>query len=378
MNHKRRLTSRQSLYLPNPKRHHLDSEGKHTENEDIPVKYTEEQTMLLKLLPHASPKLPPKERTVCMKELQPSALLDHDHSALYHYGVSKSGMSNNSLTCLSGSCGRVIGCGNDTKSASVLTSLHISEQNSAYGEITWAKKSDEELPEKSSPVEESQSFLKPNDVGFHTSLSRNKFKQPAIALMKMNYRAMKTSASSTSPRSYQVSPEVSNIILGGCMHRMASLNARACVAAFLQPERKVSPKTSVHYNGKRSIKSRVSDHSEEAELNPSITNKVVPVIEFEAIGLKLPACAVVLKGPDEHEDDGSQVSYNNLGLLYNGDTIYPHAHIFLTQSSNNELQLPHRILPIVVPSKLPTVKRTIKKAAATGVVQVSKKRAKVL
>ena len=195
-----------------------------------------------------------------------------------------------------------------------------------------------------------------------------------------------------------VSPQISNLVLEGYVHRMANLNAKACVAAYLEPDKKAPSRRRRRGNrwcknttkSKSKLKCR-SDESamldtsskqvvlniEEPTSNPVILNvngveNVIPVITFS--GIKMPPCAVVVDGLDDQQNDG-QVSYNTMGLLHNGDTLHPHARVFLEGS--HELHLPSRIVPTLVPARQSTVKRAVKKAASVGVARHHKKPSKV-
>lgn len=178
---------------------------------------------------------------------------------------------------------------------------------------------------------------------------------------------------------------------------MASLNARACVSAFLEPERKFSPKHAK--TGSRNKKEPVpkvalskatvskakcdsdsvskSDFSvvpsvrtEPPKSKPVVLNRngsVIPVIKFDKNGSP---CTLIIK----EVDDGGSVPYNREGLLYNGDTIHPDAHIFV--ADEQKFQLPKRIVPTVIPARVSTVKRAVKNATSVGILPSSKKHSK--
>lgn len=356
--------------MPNSKRFCLDAEDEHTENDDV-LKSTNKQAMLLKVVTPQGSKLPPIGRTVCMKELQPSTLVQPSHNSISKFACAAgSSLSKNGLTCSkNNSCRQVNGYKNIRKK----TSPSISKQNSLHeGEV---------------PTEGMESSF----VG-KSSISKCKTKQPAV-FVKVNHCTKQSLLPSISPRSYEVSPEV---ILKGYVHRMASLNARACVAAFLQPERRASPKLTRHNGHSKPDKPRVKRLSSKSEhsklsllskvdaakskavvLNLSAIENGIPVIKLETNGLEIPACAVIVQRPNGHYDEESKVPYNKMGLLYNGDTVHPHTQVFLTQSRDNELELPSRIVPVLVPLRLSTVKKVSRKAATKGVLQLSKKKAKV-
>ena len=204
--------------------------------------------------------------------------------------------------------------------------------------------------------------------------------------------------SSPSSLSYPVSSQVSNVVLEGCVHRLANLNATACVTAYLQPDKKMPSKRRRRSTRwcRRKAKSKYTskcDNDESAVLNtspkqvvlnieestsnPVILNvsgveNVIPVITFS--GMKMPPCAVVVEGLDDQTGDG-QASYNTMGLLHNGDTLHPHAQVFLEGS--HELHLPSRIVPTLVPARQSTVRRAVKNAISVGIARRHRKPAKV-
>ena len=197
-----------------------------------------------------------------------------------------------------------------------------------------------------------------------------------------------------SSQSCRVMPQSSSNVLEDYVHRLASLNARACVAAYLQPDKKGSKTTNYHRRYKnQSSSSHDSDDSitldngpeeivlniENPESKPVVLNvngveNVIPVITFS--GMPMTPCAVVIEGLGEREEYADQVPFNTLGLLHNGDTLYPHARVFM--EGNQELHLPSRVLPTLVPARLSTVRRAAKKATSVGVMHRYKKRGKVL
>ncbi len=197
---------------------------------------------------------------------------------------------------------------------------------------------------------------------------------------------------------YPIYPRDSNVDLEGCVHtyRMASLNARACVAAYLQSDKKAPSKrrrsTSRWCKRKVRSKSKLNDESamldaspkqvvlnvEESTSKPVILNvsgveNVIPVITFS--GMKMPPCAVLVEGLEDQPDSEGQVSYNTMGLLHNGDTFHPHARVFLEGS--HELHLPSRLVPTLVPTRESTVRRAVRKAISDGVARCHRKPAKV-
>ena len=197
-----------------------------------------------------------------------------------------------------------------------------------------------------------------------------------------------------------VSATVSSIVLKDyCVHRMANLNAKACVAAYFQPDKKLPAKRRKRNRWcRRKIRSTsktkcdVDDETavlnaspkqvvldvKESTSNPVILNvsgveNVIPVITFS--GMKMPPCAVVVEGLDAQSDDVQAASYNTMGLLHNGDTLHPQTRVFLEGS--HELHLPSKIVPTLVPARQSTVRRAVEKAVSVGVTHHNRKPAKV-
>lgn len=222
-----------------------------------------------------------------------------------------------------------------------------------------------------------------------TSIPKSKIKQPAIVLTKMTQPIKKKASPSSVPSSRPILPEVSNVVFGGYVHRMASLNARACVSAFLEPERKFSPKQAKSSGNKKepipkvamskakakcdsdsvsksdfSVVPSVHTKSKPVVVNVNGNGSVIPVTKFDRSGSP---CTMIIKELD--------VPYNREGLLYNGDTIHPDAQVFV--ADEQKFQLPKRIVPTVVPARVSTVKRAVENAASTGILPSSKKHSKV-
>ena len=387
-NHKRRLSSRLDnttrKLIPNAKRPHLESDLL-KENHTI----------------HVSPpaQLPPIKRTASLKQL--SSFL-HD-SSLGHPDIPNSLESIALNTDFSGSNTVTIsGYKKNNMSSSVILPETLS-----IDETSALEEGDDEIPvvklekneTESSSFENTYTFSTLNltsstttsDVDSdgsesgRTAIPKSRIKQPAIVLVKMTQPKKK--AVSAISASCTISPEFSSVVHGGYVHRMASLNARACVAAYLEPEKKFSPKCSSHGGRKKTAKTKgKSNYSstwgttskisaskvEPQKSKPAILNmkNVIPVIKFESNGIEMPACAMIVEEVDEDE-----VPYNKVGLLYNGDTLHPNAQVFLT--GDHELQLPSRVLPTLMPARLSTVKRAVRKATSTGLVHLEKKQSKV-
>jgi hypothetical protein len=234
-----------------------------------------------------------------------------------------------------------------------------------------------------------------------TSILKSKIKQPAIVLTKMTQPIKKKAApSSLSTCPHPITPVASSsVVIGGYVQRMASLNARACVSAYLEPERKFSPKhkkapssssssvpkpalpnVPVTKNSSDSISGTDSSvmpsvckvYTEAPKSKPVVVNlngneSVIPIIKFDGSGS--PSTLII----KELDDDG--VPYNSEGLLYNGDSIHPDARVFV--ADDKKFQLPKKIVPILVPARLSTVKRAVKRSTSTGILPSSKKHSKV-
>ena len=413
-NHKRRLSNRlgnnTGAHGPNPKRRRLNSsnvlpDDEHTENNRL-LRYDDSQTLLLKMLPNASQKVPPLGRTAHMKEVQLSVVFP-DNAPLSHLSndlqsVASPVSKNHSRS--SRRCQRM----NGYKKNGKINQLPFKHQTKRTSEVNDVHM-DGKYKYKSQPYESQGDHLNKrasscvsSDVDSDCSESQGrivvpkiKIKQPAIFLMKMNHHVKKSHALSGS---HLVRPEVSSVVIGGYVHRMANLNARACVAAFLQPERKRTSKVTKLKGHKKTTKTTKSICKSKSTLSTTIDHTVpdediskskavvlklngiesaIPVLRFEANGIEIPTCAVIVQGLDGQDEDESKVAYNKLGLLYNGDTIHPHSQVFLTQSMNRVLQLPNRVVPTIVPSRLSTVRRAARKASSRGVVHSTKRKLKV-
>ena len=215
-----------------------------------------------------------------------------------------------------------------------------------------------------------------------------KLRQPSLVLVKMSPAVRK---GSSTPCSHSLSSKNSGVVQGGYVHRMANLNAKARVAAFLLSERKMPSKQTKRssYRSLRVTKPKVKGSSttttcsmattrsvssfkpskcEAVFLNQTTDQKSIPVIHFKTTnGVDMPACAVIVHNFDVQDDD-STVPYNKLGMFYNGDTLHPHARVFLTQSVEHTPQLPKGVVPTLVPSRISIVSKAVRKAATTGIV----------
>lgn len=190
---------------------------------------------------------------------------------------------------------------------------------------------------------------------------------------------------------------------GSYIRRMASLNASACVAALMEPEKKYSTKAirhpeistkavagkflpnwpidSKHDRGllfanysnmqKRSQSpcSCSSASSSEAE-SSYYSSSDLDITEPHVFRTLL---QMVTLNDESHSDDDAL--YNCYGLLYNGDTMFPSARVFY--ASDTDLSLPHRIIPRVLPSREMYARAAASQVHKLKVVGKKKKAAKV-
>ena len=195
-----------------------------------------------------------------------------------------------------------------------------------------------------------------------------------------------------------------NIFHGGYMRRMASLNASACVAAMMEPEKKTKTQKSfygdkIHHSSKRELRSTSVSSSESlpspiaasrhwltrsmdtslspARLSSSSLSSEADTSRDSCDSMDVTGTLMELATRFANFDDfvPDEVQHNRLGLLYNGDTIHPAARVFYT--SDTDLTLPARIIPTVVPSQLKFVKSAISDAQAQQFVKKKRKAAKV-
>lgn len=121
--------------------------------------------------------------------------------------------------------------------------------------------------------------------------------------------------------------------------RMASLNARACVTAMMEPERKLPVKP---------LKVKPKDRLT-AALNQLAKSGNLPAGEYIAI---------------QHPEIEIPPEFNRSGLLYDGSTVHPTAMKVFYSTTNDGLYLPKFILPLIVPSKANTVGEEVEKSLA--------------
>ena len=211
-----------------------------------------------------------------------------------------------------------------------------------------------------------------------TSIPKSKMKQPSIVLMKLNQPKKKKPAS-PSPR--PVSPMVSSVVVGGYVHRMASLNARACVAAYLEPDKKYAPKSANKSVCKTTATIKATGSNQSLKVSsdlsiPEMKPKPIEVSNSQNVdNLEVSVHIGNVGSEDGNKESVDEVPYNKEGLLYNGDTLHPNAQVFRTGIP--DLCLPTRVVPTLVPTRLSTVKRAADKACMTGIVHCGKKLNKV-
>ena len=134
----------------------------------------------------------------------------------------------------------------------------------------------------------------------------------------------------------------------GFVKRMASLNARACVTAMMEPERRplLKPKSS----------------SSKPPLKKPITTSLSSLAENEAVLNKIAKTGAGGQYVAIHHPTEEYVpQFNTLGLLYNGATIHPTATRVFYSTGNTDLVLPKLVLPLLVPSNVNTVGYEVEK-----------------
>lgn len=409
MSHKRSIRNCASnnarTFLPDSKRQCLDSNGilargECTENEGALSKSDDKQErMLLDVQPDPSTgvtNLSSRERSTCIKEVQlqqsytPCVLSPTSvPSAALKSKGKLNGYELNSRTKKPAWSEF-----HQAKESRLLEDDNVKNERRIIGISEHAEVMDSETSavDKSSlpKSNDSESDVDSNCTdSSRTSIPRSMIKRPTVMLMKVNQPKKQ---SSTSQANSSMSLEELSALFGGYVHRMASLNARACVSAIFEPERKTTTANSptrkriaksVTRRGPRKSILSVGPSQHAQKDGPSRSkgvvlnvNAVIPVIKLEPSGFEVPACAMIVQGIPEHRDHG-EIPYNKLGLLHNGDSMHPDAQVFLSRSSKNQLEMPRRIYPTLVPSRLSTVRRASLKATSTGVVHYPKKRYKV-
>lgn len=206
----------------------------------------------------------------------------------------------------------------------------------------------------------------------------------------------------------------------GYVKRTASLNARACVAALMEPQFKVSRSPKVpcskvkSENKKMKGENKPSENVVEApaiesyshdsdggdgdcsnmdsgltvEKSPSrpkgravvTTSRIVSeiVVQEQPKDVQTEDKRQQQQAEQKEEKDGvtkeeilCSVPFNTVGLLYNGDTVHPTAPTFLS----SERGLPHRIFPQVVPSSSGQVDEAVANAKQQHKMKTNKARA---
>lgn len=225
-------------------------------------------------------------------------------------------------------------------------------------------------------------------------------KQPSLILTDLKR--------TSSPERTKVENSKQNVFeSGGYMRRMASLNASACVAALMEPEKKsksLKANTLTYINRlvrspQRSSSTSSSDGLPSPMLSPHLRETLRPK-DFLLSPTSLYNSSTSALSLSESEADTSkdsddlephvygallalamagfepdEVSYNKLGLLYNGDTLYPCARVFY--ASDTDLTLPGKIIPRIVPSREMFVRSAVDDALRRRPNKTKKKGAKV-
>ena len=198
-------------------------------------------------------------------------------------------------------------------------------------------------------------------------LTRTKLKEPVISVVDCKKVAVYSPRKPAAPtNTCNLKKEIDYFV-----KRMASLNARACVTAMIEPERKYA-----RQNHHRSLQQKptsdppVEVKSESLQLKPAPIHRLQNSEIEPCRNADVTTTTVAIKSPPPeayHSDavisaapctvtavpDGAQegeveiVPFNRLGLLYNGRTVHPDTPVFLT----SEGMLPARIMPTVVPPK---------------------------
>ena len=236
-----------------------------------------------------------------------------------------------------------------------------------------------------------------------TFYQKGKLKQPKIHLVKHQSKRRHVQK----PKSKVVSHNslYSNVLQGGYVKRMASLNAAACVSAMMEPQKKstvrhngtVSKSTSqhdvtasssavVHPKQLDTRHSSLSDASKVFDPSLQLSNVITTIGGKDQL-MKVPVTSALYLSDysDEEEDEMpvptpiqpcslEDLPFVSIGLLHNGSTIHPDTRVFYKSDKNLRLSLPARITPVLVPSNMVNVRRAIECAAAVGVRKTARKK----
>ena len=152
----------------------------------------------------------------------------------------------------------------------------------------------------------------------------------------------------------------------GFVRRMANLNARARVSVMLQRGK---------YNKKKKLSPSIAEAVQDTAKRNSVT---VSSAHFDTQMYAIPwsettdstISTETIGNIDSQPED---VTYNNLGLLYDGRTVHPHLRILLEDGN-----IPSRIIPLIVPAALSYVcshvMQTVNQETITRFSAVSKAR----
>ena len=219
-------------------------------------------------------------------------------------------------------------------------------------------------------------------VEFHLNDLPPKMKNPVLALVPV----VECKKASVAVKAKKPAPPQQQSSLNGYVRRMASLNARACVSAMMEPLRRPSkPKTvssSASMPTSQAAKFPSSDQSVNAptprRVSPRISPVPVPVPDIatpsrqsseereQEITCSSPAAPTSNKkyvaacelqetlaenSDTQNSDTGSEDSevdpFNAEGLLWNGDTLHPQSRVYLTPDG----VMPRLIISPVRPTK---------------------------
>ena len=188
------------------------------------------------------------------------------------------------------------------------------------------------------------------------------------------------------------------------VRRMASLNASACVTAMMESEKRTfskairNPEASLKTSYRQSISKSPSSAESDKEgvftfgetaitgaagyqrsptpsscSSMSSDSQSLSYSDLEMPEPQLVGTILDLLAQQSSSDD--DIPYNCLGLLYNGDTIYPTARVFF--NSDTDLTLPYKIIPRVFPSRDFFVKAATRQVLPFKSAGKKKKAAKV-
>lgn len=229
-----------------------------------------------------------------------------------------------------------------------------------------------------------------------TFYQQGKLKQPEIHLVKHQSKRPKRPIQKPTSAT-QLYPQ---LLQGGYVKRLASLNAAACVSALMEPTKKSSSRhngsmtksiaqtaklkrNEGYSNDPSKMLNAVSNASGIAEVARSDQLNEIPVAS--ALQITVPSTDFHMHG-ETFQDRTSprpapvescsleELPFVSIGLLHNGGTIHPETRVFYKSDKNLTMSLPARITPVLVPSKFENVRKAIKRAISTGVRKTAKRK----